>query len=84
MSILQQRIADVSNATAQLVAQLRELEQLREQVNKAQLLTNRRQNRRRPLRSRTASRLSLDRRGCELAHAETEVENREPQPTVVG
>jgi hypothetical protein len=84
MSILQQRIADVSNTTAQLVAQLRELEQLREQVKRAQLLADRRQNRRRPLRNRAASRIPLDRPGCEPAHAETDVENREPQPTVLG
>jgi hypothetical protein len=37
MSALQQRIAAVSNTTANLLAQLRELDLLRERVRKAQL-----------------------------------------------
>jgi hypothetical protein len=84
MSILQRRIADVIDTTAQLVAQLRELDQLREQVRKAQLLAGRRRNRRRPARNRTASRVSLNRRGCEPAQAETDVASRGSQPTVLG
>jgi hypothetical protein len=84
MSILQRLIADVSNTTAQLVAQLRELDQLREQVEKAQLSADRRQNRRRPNGNRAASRTPLNRPSCESVLAETDVAQREPQPTVLG
>lgn len=41
MSPLQQRIATVSDTTANLVAQLRELERLREQVRRALVSTKR-------------------------------------------
>lgn len=41
MSPLQQRIAAMSTTTANLIAQLSELEQLREQVRKATLLKGR-------------------------------------------
>ena len=67
MSILQRLITDVSHSTAQLVAQLRELDRLREQVEKAQLLADGRQNRRQTdrrrqtNRKRIASRSSLNR-----------------------
>ena len=37
MSSLQQRIAAVTHATANLIAQLRELDRLRERVSKAKL-----------------------------------------------
>ena len=43
MSSLQQRIAAVADETSGLVAQLRELERLREQVRKAELARRSRQ-----------------------------------------
>jgi multidrug resistance efflux pump len=73
MSILQRLIADVSHSTAQLVAQLRELDLLREQVEKAQLLADGRQNRRQTdrrrqtNRKRMASRSSLKRPNCTIS-----------------
>ena len=78
MSILQRLIADVSNTTAQLVAQLRELDQLREQVRKAQFLADRRQNRRRPNGKSSASRGSLNRARRGSPRTETDVANRDP------
>jgi hypothetical protein len=89
MNDLQRRIVAVNDATAQLVAQLRELDQLREQVKKAQLSADRRQSPRRFNGKRnglrTALRISLIRPGCEPALAETDVAaNREAQPTIVG
>lgn len=41
MSSLQRRIAALTHSTADLIAQLRELDRLREQVRKAQLVSKR-------------------------------------------
>jgi hypothetical protein len=41
MSSLQRRIAALTHSTADLIAQLRELDRLREQVRKAQLISKR-------------------------------------------
>jgi hypothetical protein len=60
MSPLQQRIAAVTDTTANLIAQLRELDLLREQVRRAQLSAKREPRPKRRDENATVRRLSLD------------------------
>jgi hypothetical protein len=59
MSPLQRRIAALTDATAKLVAQLTELDQLRKQVSKALLLTKRAPRLKGRNETRTIPRVSL-------------------------
>jgi len=82
--MIQERISAVTASTANLVAQLRELEQLREQVRTALLLRAPRLNRRN--RKRTAPRVFSKRAAARLAAAATvlSIEPLSPLTDVAG
>jgi len=78
MSVLQRRIASVTDTTAHLVTQLQELDQLRERVKKALLSSKRPPPRRRPNRKVAVSRAYPGRTDAKLCTAELGVPTRAP------